>query len=106
MPPSLLFMMSVLSFSASLATHQVLLFFFAFIKQILIHAKLAAPWVGVNALDALVQVWNGISMMRQQLMPTDRVHGIVTDGGQAVSYNYIQKRMRVTDRHTFFFFLP
>ncbi len=49
------------------------------------HVKLAAPWVGVNALDALVQVWNGISMMRQQLMPTDRVHGIVTDGGQAVS---------------------
>lgn len=47
---------------------------------------IAAPWVGVNALDALVQVWNGISMMRQQLMPTDRVHGIVTDGGQAVSF--------------------
>lgn len=29
-------------------------------------------WLGVNALDALVQVWNGISMMRQQLLPTDR----------------------------------
>ncbi|CAO3680198.1 unnamed protein product [Rhizopus stolonifer] len=46
------------------------------------HAS-AAPWKGVNALDALVQVWNNISMMRQQLLPTDRVHGIVTDGGQA-----------------------
>ncbi|KAI7887667.1 uncharacterized protein EV154DRAFT_539651 [Mucor mucedo] len=46
------------------------------------HAS-AAPWKGVNALDALVQTWNGISMMRQQLLPTDRVHGIVTDGGQA-----------------------
>jgi hypothetical protein len=38
----------------------------------------------VNALDAIVQVWNNVSMMRQQLLPTDRVHGIVTDGGQAV----------------------
>ena len=41
--------------------------------------------IGVNALDAMVQLWNNISMMRQQLMPTDRVHGIVTDGGKAVS---------------------
>lgn len=38
----------------------------------------------MNALDAIVQVWNNVSMMRQQLLPTDRVHGIVTDGGQAV----------------------
>ncbi|KAI7899527.1 uncharacterized protein BX663DRAFT_521192 [Cokeromyces recurvatus] len=46
------------------------------------HAS-GSPWAGINALDALVQVWNGISMMRQQLLPTDRVHGIVTNGGQA-----------------------
>ncbi|KAI9310699.1 hypothetical protein BX666DRAFT_1869210 [Dichotomocladium elegans] len=46
------------------------------------HAS-ATPWEGVNALDAMVQVWNNISMMRQQLLPTDRVHGIVTDGGKA-----------------------
>ncbi|KAI8378993.1 hypothetical protein BD560DRAFT_453333 [Blakeslea trispora] len=44
-----------------------------------------APWEGVNALDAIVQVWNNISMMRQQLEPTDRVHGIVTDGGVAAN---------------------
>ncbi|KAI9304147.1 hypothetical protein BJ944DRAFT_164137 [Cunninghamella echinulata] len=43
----------------------------------------ASPWEGVNALDAMVQLWNNISMLRQQLKPTDRVHGIVTDGGQA-----------------------
>lgn len=47
------------------------------------HAS-ATPWEGINALDAMVQLWNNISMMRQQLMPTDRVHGIVTDGGLAV----------------------
>ncbi|RCH94598.1 hypothetical protein CU098_010623, partial [Rhizopus stolonifer] len=46
------------------------------------HAS-ASPWKGVNALDAIVQAWNNISMMRQQILPTDRVHGIVTDGGQA-----------------------
>ncbi|KAI8370030.1 hypothetical protein EDC96DRAFT_440297 [Choanephora cucurbitarum] len=44
-----------------------------------------APWEGVNAVDAIVQVWNNISMMRQQLEPTDRVHGIVTDGGAAAN---------------------
>ncbi|SAM09593.1 hypothetical protein [Absidia glauca] len=47
------------------------------------HAS-ATPWEGINALDAMVQLWNNISMMRQQLMPTDRVHGIVTDGGLAL----------------------
>ncbi|ORX56794.1 hypothetical protein DM01DRAFT_253439 [Hesseltinella vesiculosa] len=46
------------------------------------HAS-SSPWEGINALDAMVQLWNGVSMMRQQLEPTDRVHGIVTDGGQA-----------------------
>ena len=43
----------------------------------------------MNALDAIVQVWNNVSMMRQQLLPTDRVHGIVTDGGQAVRSFFI-----------------
>ncbi|KAG1241700.1 hypothetical protein G6F65_023390 [Rhizopus arrhizus] len=51
------------------------------------HAS-ASPWEGVNALDAIVQVWNNVSMLRQQLMPTDRVHGIVTNGGQAVTQYY------------------
>ena len=46
----------------------------------------------MNALDAIVQVWNNISMMRQQLEPTDRVHGIVTDGGAAVSQEILFKK--------------
>lgn len=41
----------------------------------------AAPWMGVNALDALVMAYNGISAMRQQMRPTDRVHGVITRGG-------------------------
>lgn len=41
----------------------------------------AAPWEGVNALDALVLAYSAISAMRQQFLPTDRVHGIITEGG-------------------------
>ncbi|KAI9278664.1 hypothetical protein BDA99DRAFT_567348 [Phascolomyces articulosus] len=63
---------------AMIAIHDVRLEFFGKAS----HAS-AAPWEGINALDAMVQVWNSISMMRQQLLPTDRVHGIVTDGGKA-----------------------
>ena len=43
----------------------------------------AFPWEGVNALDAIVLAYNNISVLRQQLPPTWRVHGIVTSGGVA-----------------------
>ncbi|ORZ04937.1 hypothetical protein BCR42DRAFT_474351 [Absidia repens] len=46
------------------------------------HAS-GSPWNGINALDAIVQAYNNISMLRQQLLPTDRVHGIITTGGSA-----------------------
>ncbi len=41
------------------------------------------PWEGLNALDALIHAYNGISLLRQQMRPSARVHGIITDGGQA-----------------------
>ncbi|KAI9288199.1 hypothetical protein BC943DRAFT_186110 [Umbelopsis sp. AD052] len=41
------------------------------------------PWKGVNALDAMVLAYNGISTLRQQLTPNDRIHGIITNGGSA-----------------------
>ncbi|XP_030840445.1 peptidase M20 domain-containing protein 2 [Strongylocentrotus purpuratus] len=44
------------------------------------HAS-AVPWEGVNALDAAVMCYNSISVMRQQLKPEWRVHGIFTNGG-------------------------
>jgi len=43
----------------------------------------ANPWNGINALDAANLAYAGVSAMRQQLQMTDRVHGIITDGGQA-----------------------
>ncbi|GAB5588540.1 hypothetical protein Unana1_03440 [Umbelopsis nana] len=45
----------------------------------------AAPWNGINALDAIAQTWNNVSMLRQQILPTDRIHGIITDGGKAAN---------------------
>jgi amidohydrolase len=43
------------------------------------------PWEGVNALDACVQTFNAVSMLRQQMRPDCRIHGIVADGGAAAN---------------------
>jgi amidohydrolase len=42
----------------------------------------AMPFLGRNALDAVVNAYNGIAQLRQHMLPSDRVHGIITDGGQ------------------------
>lgn len=41
----------------------------------------AFPWEGINALDAAVMAYNALSVLRQQLRPTWRFHGIITNGG-------------------------
>jgi len=41
------------------------------------------PWLGINAADAMVVAQTAIGLLRQQLLPTDRVHGFVTKGGDA-----------------------
>ncbi len=46
------------------------------------HAS-AYPEEGINALDAVVQTFNSINALRQQLPSGVRVHGIITDGGKA-----------------------
>jgi amidohydrolase len=46
------------------------------------HAS-ADPWEGVNSLDAVIQTFNAISALRQQVRPDVRIHGIITNGGQA-----------------------
>jgi amidohydrolase len=46
------------------------------------HAS-ADPWEGVNALDAAVQTYSSVAMLRQQVRPDARVHGIITHGGAA-----------------------
>src|SRR3989337_1967574 len=44
------------------------------------HAS-AYPEEGVNALDAVIQTFNAISALRQQLRSDVRIHGIITDAG-------------------------
>jgi amidohydrolase len=48
------------------------------------HAS-AAPDRGINALDALIQTFNGINALRQHLREEARVHGIITAGGSAAN---------------------
>ncbi|SNS16671.1 amidohydrolase [Geodermatophilus pulveris] len=45
------------------------------------HAS-AQPFMGRNALDAVVAGYQGVAMLRQHVPDTDRVHGVITDGGQ------------------------
>lgn len=55
------------------------------------HAALA-PWEGQNALDAAVTAYTSIAMLRQQVKPTHRLHGIfegkdwAPNGQSAVPY--------------------
>jgi amidohydrolase len=43
----------------------------------------ASPERGINALDAVVLAYNGVSVLRQQVRSDARIHGIITHGGQA-----------------------
>jgi amidohydrolase len=45
----------------------------------------AAPHEGVNALDAVIMLFNSINALRQQLKQDVRIHGNVTKGGDAVN---------------------
>jgi amidohydrolase len=42
-----------------------------------------APQIGINALDAFVQAYVNVSTLRQAFFPTDKVHCIITHGGDA-----------------------
>ena len=46
------------------------------------HAS-SAPHNGINALDAMILVFNSIGLLRQQLPQDVRIHGIITKGGDA-----------------------
>ena len=59
------------------------------------HAAHAAafPWEGINALDAAIVAYNNISALRQQMKPTWRVHGVISEGG--VKPNIIPDRAQL-----------
>lgn len=43
----------------------------------------ANPEEGINALDAILQLFNAINALRQQLRTDARIHGIIHEGGKA-----------------------
>lgn len=43
----------------------------------------AQPYEGVNALDAVLQLFNSINALRQQMKSDARIHGIISEGGKA-----------------------
>jgi amidohydrolase len=50
------------------------------------------PWLGKNALDAMIALFVSVGLWRQQLQPHARVHGIIQEGGTAA--NIIPDRTR------------
>lgn len=46
------------------------------------HAS-AMPERGVNALDAMMLAYQGVAALRQHIRKDERIHGIITEGGQA-----------------------
>jgi amidohydrolase len=48
------------------------------------HAAMA-PEMGINALDAFVQAYVNVSTLRQTFLAVDRVHGVITEGGDAAN---------------------
>jgi amidohydrolase len=72
--------LKALSFTRTLASQRIPVAF----EGLASHAGLA-PWNGKNALDALVASYVSISALRQQLKPTLRVSGIITNGGKAAN---------------------
>lgn len=43
----------------------------------------ASPWEGINALDAMMVTYNAVSMLRQQILPSDIVQCNISEGGLA-----------------------
>jgi amidohydrolase len=43
----------------------------------------AQPYQGINALDAMILAFTSINSLRQHIRSEARIHGIITDGGEA-----------------------
>jgi len=45
----------------------------------------AEPELGINALEAMIQSYNAINSLRQHIKDGARIHGVITDGGEAAN---------------------
>jgi amidohydrolase len=61
------------------------------------HAAVS-PYLGVNALDAVTVAQVAIGLLRQQFVPGQMAHGIVTEGGQASNVIPAQSMLAYTMR--------
>ncbi|AKK03667.1 M20 family metallopeptidase [Corynebacterium epidermidicanis] len=48
------------------------------------HAS-SQPFMGRNALDAATLLYQGLGLLRQQMPPSDRLHAVISEGGQRPS---------------------
>ncbi|WP_078549020.1 M20 family metallopeptidase [Litchfieldia alkalitelluris] len=63
----------------------------------------ASPEKGINALDGVIQLFNGINALREHLTSDVRIHGIIKEGGlaanivpdKAVAQFYIRAKSRI-----------
>ncbi|KAJ53091.1 amidohydrolase [Clostridium tetanomorphum] len=57
----------------------------------------ACPEKGINALDAVIQLYNGINALRQHVTNDVRIHGIITHGGDMPNIvpNYAKARFYI-----------
>jgi len=45
----------------------------------------SSPENGINALDAVILMFNGVNAIRQHVTPDVRIHGIISEGGKAAN---------------------
>lgn len=45
----------------------------------------SCPQEGINALNSVIQLFNGIDALRQHVTPDVRIHGVITNGGVAAN---------------------
>ncbi len=53
-------------------------------KGVAAHAA-AAPELGISALEAMIQSFNAVNSLRQHIRASERVNGVITDGGEAAN---------------------
>ena len=44
-----------------------------------------SPDKGINALDGVIQLFNGVNALRQMVKESVRIHGVITEGGKAAN---------------------
>lgn len=62
----------------------------------------ASPYNGINALDAMINAFVSINLLREQVRETSRIHGIITEGGKAVNIipDYTEAKFSIRSERT------